>query len=245
MAQKTKDKLMKLESKYLKLNDIEIAYTEYGEGQNLILIHGNSESKNIFMNLQVNTYKNYHTYALDSRGHGESISIENELSIDKISNDVIAFCEKMRINESYVIGYSDGGNVALFLGLKDPQRFKKIISISPNYLMSGTKESVLKLFIALNNLFIQLRSIGIDTSKYIKRFRLLLSDINISKEQLKTIKTSVCILYAENDLIKENHILEIASLIPNSICKKVMKCNHLNIYKKEECISDVKDFFVR
>jgi pimeloyl-ACP methyl ester carboxylesterase len=243
MAQKKTGENMNLETKYLKLNTIEIAYTEYGTGPNLILIHGNSESKRIFKIIQMKYFSNFHSYALDSRGHGESISIENELSIKQISNDIIEFCKAMNINESFIIGYSDGGNVSLFLGKNDPNRFRKIVSISPNYLASGTQYSTLRLFKSISDVMIQLKSIGIDTTKWIKRFKLLLTDIGITKDELKIIESNMMFLYAENDLIKEDHILEIASLVPKSKCYKINKCNHLNIYKKEECINKIKEYF--
>jgi pimeloyl-ACP methyl ester carboxylesterase len=85
-------------TKYLQLETIKIAYTEFGTGPNLILLHGNSQNKNIFRKHQLHYFKNFHTYAIDSRGHGKSISYDTEYSIKEYSEDIINFCKKMGIN---------------------------------------------------------------------------------------------------------------------------------------------------
>ena len=62
-----------------------------------------------------------------------------ELTIEKFSEDVIAFCNRKGIQQAFVIGYSDGGNIALFLAKKAPKLFPRIVAISPNTLANGTK----------------------------------------------------------------------------------------------------------
>jgi pimeloyl-ACP methyl ester carboxylesterase len=235
--------MAKLETKYVSLTDIKIAYSEYGEGNNLILLHGNSENKNIFYKYQTQFFSNFHTYAIDSRGHGESISTDKELSINQFGEDVIGFCKQLGITKAYVIGYSDGGNISLFLGLKAPQIFERIIAISPNYLVSGTTDSVLKLFTSIYKTFGLLNRIGINMEKWIMRFRLMLCDIGISKEQLNAINTSMRFIYAEKDMIKEKHVIDIHENVPKSTILKIMKSSHLSIPFKKETIIDIKEYF--
>ena len=110
----------KLPTEYVDLPDIRIAYTQYGNGQVLVLLHGNSESKSIFTEYQTKHFLMFHTFAVDSRGHGESKSTDDEYTIDQFSDDVINLCKTKRINQAYVIGYSDGGNIAFFLAKKAP-----------------------------------------------------------------------------------------------------------------------------
>jgi phosphatidylglycerol lysyltransferase len=232
----------RLETKYLDLPDISLAYTENGNGPALILLHGNSESKSIFRKYQIDYFTNYHTYAIDSRGHGESESTDDSYSINQYSEDVIQFCKKLGITEAYVVGYSDGGNIALFLAKKEPKLFTKLIAISPNYLVSGTIDSALSIFASLKRLCISLSTIGINTKKWIMRFDLMLSDIGISDSELMSIATKLYIIYAQNDLIKEDHILTIHKLIPGSKLYKVKKCTHFSVFMKNETINCIKEY---
>ena len=128
----------KLPTEYLDLGDVRIAYREHGAGPALILLHGNSASKAMFSKYQTVHFATFRTIAVDSRGHGETVSIDTQYSIHQYSEDVIGLCRAKGISQAFVIGYSDGGNIALFLAKNAPDIFKKIVAISPNYLVSGT-----------------------------------------------------------------------------------------------------------
>jgi len=237
--------MFKLQTKFLDLSDIRIAYCENGSGTSIILLHGNSGSKSIFKQYQNRYLDNFHTYALDSRGHGESVSIDSKYTINQYSDDVIGFCERLGIKKAYVIGYSDGGNISLFLAKKRPDIFERIIAVSPNYLVSGTTDNSMKLIRRFISIFKILKKLGINTTKMIMRFDLMLNDIGISDDDLKSIHTNMSILYAQNDMIKEDHILSIGEMIPNSIIEKINNCTHLNIMRNENTISSIKRFFSR
>jgi len=228
-----------VETKYLALDNIKIAYTEYGSGPDLILLHGNSESKNIFKKLQLRYFKNFHTYAIDSRGHGQSISDDNEYSINQYSDDIINFCKKSGIHKTSVIGFSDGGNICLFLAKKCPEIFEKIIALSPNYLVSGTTDAFLKFLNKMHKMFLFLERLRFPMRKNIMRWELMLSDIGITDKELMEIKADMYILYAENDVIKEEHILKMAELIKNCKVKKILNTRHQNIYKNKETIHEI------
>ena len=229
--------MKRLETKYQKLSDIEIAYTEYGEGPILILLHGNSESKRIFYEYQTRHFAAYHTYALDSRGHGESISEDASYSIEQYADDVIAFCGARGITKAKVIGYSDGGNIALFLALKAPELFDKLVAVSPNYLASGTVDRWLKLIEAFHRVF---RALGM--RKRAMRFELMLNDIGLSREDLRAIRTSVAVMYASDDMIKEEHLLDIAGNIAGSALRKIDGCSHLSILKQAAAVEFMKGY---
>lgn len=52
--------------------DIKLHYTEQGEGDPLILLHGNGEDGTYFCNQIKFFAKQYTVYAVDTRGHGKS-----------------------------------------------------------------------------------------------------------------------------------------------------------------------------
>ena len=234
----------KLTTKYLDLEDVRVAYRECGSGPVLILLHGNSESKAIFSAYQHAHFKMFHTIAIDSRGHGETISNDTQYSICQYSDDVIRFCKAKSISQAGVIGYSDGGNIALFLASKAPEIFPKLVAISPNYLVSGTADGALRLIRGSAKILHFLAKLGLPTRKASMRFDLMLNDIGISEEDLGRIRTSLHFLYAENDLIKEEHILELGRLIPGATIKKIGRCNHMTILHQDEAIADIRSYLL-
>jgi pimeloyl-ACP methyl ester carboxylesterase len=230
--------------KRIQLNDIAVAYRESGteEAANLILLHGNSESKALFAPYQEKYFAHYHTFALDSRGHGDSISNDTSLSINQMSDDVIGFCEKMGIDKTCLIGYSDGGNIALFLARKRPDIFEKIIAVSPNYLVNGIEDKALRGMKRRYGWFKFWHKFGFRTSKQIMQFELMLNDIGLTDNDLQSIHADLCILHAQNDMIKEEHIRQIAQLIPHAQRVKIAHCNHFNIIRNESAIRRMRAF---
>ena len=236
--------MSELLTEYIDFPDLTIAYTQHGSGRVLILLHGNSESKSIFKAYQLNHFSMFHTYALDSRGHGESKSTDFEYSISQYSDDIINFCRAKGIHDAYVIGYSDGGNICLFLASKAPELFQRLIAISPNYLASGTTDSALRSIKILYKLMSFLNRIGFNFKQELMRFNLMLNDIGISEDDLRSVRTKVKIIYAEHDMIKETHIQQLAALIPNATLHKVKGCNHLTIFNNKEAIEVMKNYLL-
>lgn len=232
-----------LPTEYVELPDIKLAIRQAGDGTSLILLHGNSGSKTTFKRYHAEYFSEYHTIAIDSRGHGESISTDEAYSINQYSDDVIGFCRAKGIDRAYVIGYSDGGNIALFLAKKAPQLFTKIVAISPNYLVSGATDGSLKLFQNIAKVFRFFGKLGINTQKPLMRFQLMLEDIGLSDEDLQNIHANMMILYAEKDMIKEDHIFQMGRLIPGVKVQKIMKCSHLSIVQKPEAIEAMRRYF--
>jgi len=229
-----------MKTKYLELDNLKIAYHEYGSGPNLLLIHGNLQNKNVFKKHQLEYFNDFHTFAIDSRGFGQSISEVDDYSIDQYSDDVINFCKKLNIKETYVMGFSDGGNVCLFLAKKHPEIFTKIIAISPNYLVSGLIDEPFTEKIHKILLFLQ--KMKLPMKKAISKWELMMKDIGITDNDLKNINANILIIYAQNDLIKEEHILKIAELVKNSKLRKIEKSTHTNIINKEETIKEIIKF---
>jgi pimeloyl-ACP methyl ester carboxylesterase len=234
----------KLTTQYIDLGNARIAYREHGNGPTLLLLHGNSESKNIFTQYQLKHFDMFHTVAIDSRGHGESRSEETDYSIEQYSNDVIEICKAKGIHRACVIGYSDGGNIALFLAQKAPELFPKIVAISPNYLVSGTTDGALRLFRAIRGIMSFASHIGFNTKREVAKLDLMLRDIGITEDGLGSIHTEMKILYAERELIKEEHIKKIASLIPNASVDKIIGCHHMTILNKREAIEIMKAYLL-
>ena len=231
-----------LPTQYQELPDIRVAYCEHGAGPTLIFLHGNSESKKIFAHYQTEHFADYHTIALDSRGHGQSRSVDHELTIPQLANDVINFCIAKGIQRTHLVGYSDGGNIALLLAKNAPHLFDKIVAIAPNYLVSGTEEKTLRTFTRLYKLWKFLRRLGLPAQKIIMRFDLMMNDIGITADELRSINTGMKILYAEKEMIKPEHIREIAELVPNTELEMIPGCTHMNILRQPATAAAIRQY---
>ena len=231
-----------LPTQYVDLPDLKMAYCEAGSGEKLLFLHGNSESKEIFLRYQLEHFKDYQTFALDSRGHGQSRSRDLTLTIPQMSQDVIRFCAAKGIHKTHLVGYSDGGNIALLLAKNAPQLFDRVVAIAPNYLASGTDEKTLKQFTRKARFWKILSRLGLTTRNVVMRYDLMLNDIGISAEELRSIQTGMKILYAEQEMIRTEHIREIAGLVPNSELEMIPGCTHMNILQHPRTAIAIREY---
>ncbi|MDQ5822978.1 MAG: alpha/beta hydrolase [Chloroflexota bacterium] len=105
---------------FIQVNDLEIYYEEYGRGEPLILLHGGTATLQSWQDQIPAFAEHFRVVALDSRGHGKTINPAGELRYDQMADDVAAFIGALDLEKPLVFGYSDGGQVALELGMRYP-----------------------------------------------------------------------------------------------------------------------------
>lgn len=111
---------------YLEHEGIRLFYTEAGEGEPIILLHGFAVNGDLNWRLtgMIETLsKEYHVVVLDQRGHGlSSKPHEPEAYGEEMTHDVIHLMDHLHIAKAHVAGYSLGGYVALKATSLHPDR---------------------------------------------------------------------------------------------------------------------------
>lgn len=122
--------------------DIRHFYIEKGQGEPLILLHGNGESCDYFSN-QMDVFSQlYHVYALDTRGHGKTPRGEQPFTIKQFAEDLLGFMDAHHIDSAHLLGFSDGGNIAMRFAIGHPDRVNKLVLNGANLNAQGVKRRV-------------------------------------------------------------------------------------------------------
>ncbi len=231
-----------MRTRYIQLKDMKLAYRRMGSGKTLLLLHGNGESRDIFTEYQEVFFADYDTVAPDSRCHGESVFDPCPLTIESLSDDIAEFCRAAGIEEAFLIGYSDGANIALHLAKRAPHIFKRIALISPNVLVSGFKPATL-LSMRLQRFFWRAAGLaGLDVRRRLMLLGLMLNDIGLSGEDLASLDVPVLLLYAERDVIKKSHIEDIALSIPGCRAVMIEGTDHYSILNDAATVNELRRF---
>lgn len=235
-------KVKLLDRHKMSIGDVTLNYYEKGEGDILLFLHGNSMNSLSLQKLYNHFSQRYKVIAIDSRGHGLSDCGEVEYSISLLADDVFAFCGKREFSNISIIGYSDGGNIALMVAKKYPELIKQLIIISGNYEVSGIKKWFRKI-IGFSVFFLK------QFAKYFRlariqkwKFDLMLNNVDISEEDLNKIDKPVLIIGAEDDLIYKKHLLDMNKNIKGSLLKIINRTNHFNIIVNKQIILTIDEF---
>jgi pimeloyl-ACP methyl ester carboxylesterase len=95
----------------------------------LILIHGNMSSSVHYMPLIERLSDQFHIYAMDLRGFGDSSYKEPIESLEDFSDDVNLFMDALSIDKAHIAGWSTGGAIALKFAAKYSEKTDKIVLI--------------------------------------------------------------------------------------------------------------------
>ena len=196
--------------------DIEHFYIEKGQGEPLILLHGNGENVDYFVG-QMDAFAQYfHVYALDTRGHGKTPRGTAPFTIRQFADDLLAFLDAHSIDKAHLLGFSDGGNIAMVFALKYPERVNKLILDGANLDAKGVKRSI-QIPIEIGYRFAKLfAKKSEEARKNAEMLGLMVNDPNVRPEELSAIKAKTLVMAGTKDMIKDDHTRLIARSIPDS-----------------------------
>lgn len=114
---------------YFEFENFKIYYKVSGEGEPLVIIHGDTASSKMFIPELEFYSKNHKVILVDLLGQGKSERVV-KLPLnywDINANMIIALCRYLNVNNINLLGTSGGAIVALNCVLKQPDLFNKII----------------------------------------------------------------------------------------------------------------------
>ena len=196
--------------------DIELFYEEMGSGEPLILLHGNGEDHTIFDNVAKQFAKQYHVIAIDTRGHGKSPLGDEPFSLYQFAEDLNEFMNEQKIEKANILGFSDGGNIALIFASEYPEKVIKLIANGANSKPSGIKPLV---HLAMLFRYMLYSVAAAFSGKFeLKKalYYIMLHEPHITKEELEQITAPTLVLVGTEDLIRESESKYIKKSIPNS-----------------------------
>lgn len=196
--------------------EIEHFYIEKGQGEPIILLHGNGENSSYFK-AQIEAFsERYHVFAVDTRGHGRTPRGNKPFTIQQFADDLVCFMNMHQIQKAHLLGFSDGGNTAMVFAIQHPARVIRLILNGANMNSSGVKRRI-QIPIEIGYRIAKMFSSKSSSAKSnAEMLGLMINDPNVTAEELAKIKSRTLIIAGTKDVIKESHTKAIAEYIPNS-----------------------------
>lgn len=200
--------------KYANIYGVKLYYEVYGQGQALLMLHGNGGSMSAFKNQIPFFEKQFKVIAVDSRLQGKSGGSPDTLSYDMMADDFAALLDELKIDSAYVLGWSDGGIDGIILAMKYPGKVKKLAVSGANTLADTTALYPKDLSKIRKNM--EKKAIS-EREKTL--LSMLLNQPNIPYSELKKIHCPVLVMAGDKDMIRAEHTLKIYQSLPTaSLC---------------------------
>ncbi|WP_218040361.1 alpha/beta fold hydrolase [Actinomadura sp. WMMB 499] len=159
----------------------------------------------------------------DQQGHGRTPDTSREISFEQFADDAAALLRALKVERADVMGYSQGGGVALQLALRHPGIVGKLVSLSATYRRDGWYPAVLEGVRHLDAAAFA----GTPVEKafkehtpdarafeiYLEKMKVLNgNDQNISDAQMRSISAKTMVIVGDADAVRPEHALAMFKL---------------------------------
>ena len=197
-----------------------IFYSEYfpadPQAPTLILLHGNGEDHTYFVKQIPAFSPHFRLVLMDTRGQGQSTGGDGELNFSVFAADLLALMDHLQIAKAHLLGFSDGGNLALTFALAHPERVQSLILNGANLEPGGVKLST-QLPIVLGYGCCRLLSPFSHKARQNGTvLGLMVNHPHIPSQALAALTMPALVIVGERDMIRDRHSQLIARSLPNA-----------------------------
>jgi pimeloyl-ACP methyl ester carboxylesterase len=230
------------------VNDIRVYYEIYGEGEPLLLLHGNGGAIWTFGQQIPDLSEHFRVIAVDSRAQGKSTDSEQEITYALMASDMSELIDKLDLGSVHVVGWSDGGNIGLELALAHPEKVKKLVAIGANYthedymappdsvVMDANDPRLLKTTPVLRKYVEEMGKLAPSVSK--KLADLIENYPNLMEEQLRQIDVPVLVVAGDHDAINMDQTMALFLNLPHSQLFIVPGASHFVPVEQPELVNN-------
>jgi pimeloyl-ACP methyl ester carboxylesterase len=197
---------------YAQIHGHKIYYAERGDGPTLVLLHGGGDSGEHSFAQQLDTFSaRHHIVAPDQVGQGHTADVPGPLSYTAMMQDTAALLQHLKLKNVDVVGFSDGGILALMLAVRHPDLVHRVVISGVNIAPEGLNAEDLE----------GLRASQTPKPKTIdeKLAHLWLTsptESELSLALLATIIQPVLVISGDRDAITLEHTLQIFHALKNA-----------------------------
>lgn len=225
-----------------------IYYASFGKlaGPAVILLHGGLGNGEHFAHQVPALVDRFRVIAIDSRGQGRSTLGKGKLSYRAMAGDVIAVMDALRIEKAAVAGWSDGGAIALALGIEHGARVDKLFVFGTNYDSRGNRPRggstpTFAAYAARCRAdYGRLAARGAYEAGSAALTPVWRDPAPFTKEQLRAIKAPTLVGSGDHDeIILLDQVKEMATLIPNGKLAVLKDTSHFALWQDPAAFNKV------
>jgi pimeloyl-ACP methyl ester carboxylesterase len=232
---------------YANLNGIRVYYETYGHGPALVLLHGGAGSGAQFEH-QIEAFaRKFRLIVPDARGQGRTTDGPGPLTYHAMAEDVRALLDHLHVKHADLLGWSDGGDVALDLAMHHPERVDRVVTFGANFRADGlnapdvawNQTATPKDFGPDMRTFYV--SVAPDTSHYEAAMQKIIDlwrdEPNWNEADLARIRARTLVVAGDHDVVRPDHTEALAHAIPNALLWIVPDASHSVLQEKPEVVN--------
>jgi len=230
---------------YLKLRGHSLYSYEWdNDGEAVVLLHGGLSKTSSWDYIMVPPLEDdFHVYAYDRTAHGFTGDQSGSLHFDFQTREAIAYLEDVVKAPAHLIGWSDGGNIALMVAIQRPDLVKSIVAIGANFHFSGVPQPFGEPEISPEDQA-EYNLISPDAPhtllEKITRMNVIWSsEPTLTVAEIATIQCPVLVLAGDDDVISHHHTIELFEALPLGQLAIIPGTSHFVMKEKPDLMNAV------
>ena len=223
---------------YINLRGHQIySYEWENDGEAVVLLHGGLSKTSSWDYIMVPPLEDeFHVFAYDRTAHGFTGDQPGSLHFDFQTLEAIAYLEDVVKEPAHLIGWSDGGNIALKVAIARPDLVKSIVAIGANYHFSGVMQAFVDPEISEDDQA-EYNLISPDAphtllEKTIRMHAIWESEPTLTLEDISTIQCPVLVLVGDDDVINHSHTIALFEALPLGQLAVIPGTSHIVVKEK-------------
>ena len=234
---------------YVMANGVRTYYEVYGQGDPVVLLHGGGvDGSGWFAQVPV-LAQQYRVYVPERRGHGRTPDMPGPITHQAMADDTAAFLRAVDAAPAHVIGWSDGGAVALSLAIRHPELVSKLVSISAYIDNAGATAATMALFDneTASQQFLELlrpqyeplspdgpEHFPIVAAKLLEFWR---NEPGVDMTDLPKINVPTLLMQGDDDCVKFDHLVAMYKALPHGQLAVVPGTSHILPIEKPDLVN--------
>ena len=217
-----------------------IYYALRGSGPTLVFLHGGGDSGEHSFVHQLDVFSEHHRIvAPDQVGQGRTPDIPGPLSYTAMMVDTAVLLRKLKLQHVDVVGFSDGGILALMLAVREPQLVGRLVISGVNIAPEGLRPEDLE----------ELRATQIPKPTTIEQKLARLWYTSPTEEELNLallakITQPVLVISGDRDAIMLEHTLKIFHALPHAELCVLPGTDHATFSGRSEWLNPIIGAFL-
>lgn len=219
------------------IHGLHMYYEEAGAGPPLVLLHGGgSTAQTTFGKILPILARTHRVIAPEQQGHGHTPELDRPLSFEQMADDTAALLERLDIHDADILGFSNGGMVALQIALRHPRLVHRLIICSGFYARDGVIPQLAeawrqppdasKMPAALRDAYLAAAPHP-DLARFVgKTIAMLQTFTDIPEAALQSIAVPTLVMVGDHDVIRVEHALRLSRIVAHGDLAVFPSSNH-------------------
>ncbi len=204
-----------------------------GGEQTIVLLHGGVSNGDAMLDaIGAPLAERYHLVAPDRRGHGRTADTDAPFHYAEMADETIGVLEDVVGGPAHLVGWSDGGIVALLVSLRRPDLVARQVLIGTNYHFDGVRPLDMDpenpLGQAMYTAYVERSPDGADHFPVVmsKAVALFDSEPTLTTDDVRQVASPSLVLVGDDDAIELGHTAALFEALPAGQLAVVPRTSH-------------------